>query len=41
MARRSKWAERRPIPSCQTGVLHAFGPGYLHAPDKVLEFRGS
>ena len=28
-------------PSCELGVLHAFGPGYLHAPDHVLEFRGS
>ena len=41
MAPRKSWAERRPIPSCQVGVLHAFGPGYLHAPDHVLEFRGS
>jgi CRISP-associated protein Cas1 len=41
MPRRNTWAERRPIPSCQVGVLHAFGPGYLHAPDHVLEFRGS
>jgi CRISPR-associated protein Cas1 len=23
------------------GVLHAFGPGYLHAPNHMLEFRGS
>ena len=41
MAPRKNWVERRPIPSCQVGVLHAFGPGYLHAPDHVLEFRGS
>jgi CRISP-associated protein Cas1 len=39
--KRSTWAERRPIPSCQLGVLHAFGPGYLHAPDHVLEFKGT
>jgi hypothetical protein len=42
MPRRKKtWAERRPISSCELGVLHAFGPGYLHAPNHLLEFRGS
>ena len=42
MARNNKtWAKRRPIPFCQVGVLHAFGPGYLHAPNHVLEFQGS
>ncbi len=40
--RRSKsWAERRPISCCELGVLHAFGPGYLHAPNHLLEFKGS
>lgn len=36
-----RWAERRPTPVCELGVLHAFGPGYLHAPNKTLEFRGT
>lgn len=39
--RKTAWAERRPISSCQLGVLHAFGPGYLHAPNHMLEFKGS
>jgi CRISPR-associated protein Cas1 len=49
MARRSKtdakskgpWAERRPVPCCQLGVLHAFGPGVLHATNHQLQFNGS
>jgi CRISPR-associated protein Cas1 len=41
MAASNTWTERRPTPVCQLGVLHAFGPGYLHAPNKMLEFRGS
>ena len=41
MARRKTWTERRPLSSCEVGVLHAFGPGYLHAPNHILEFRGS
>jgi CRISPR-associated protein Cas1 len=41
MTAKKPWKERRPIPVCQLGVLHAFGPGYLHAPNKMLEFQGS
>lgn len=39
-AKQSTWTKRRPIPSCHVGVLHAFGPGFLHAPNRILEFRG-
>ncbi len=39
--KRSSWVERRPVPSCQLGVLHAFGPGRLQASNHMLEFKGS
>src|SRR4051812_27563522 len=41
MARPRNWVERRPVPCCQLGVLHLFGPGFLHSPNRMLEFRGS
>lgn len=41
MARRTSWLARRPVPACELGVLHAFGPGSLHSPNKQLEFHGS
>ncbi|MBC7819745.1 MAG: CRISPR-associated endonuclease Cas1 [Planctomycetaceae bacterium] len=41
MPRRKTWANRRPLSRCEVGTLHAFGPGYLHAPNHMLEFRGS
>jgi CRISPR-associated protein Cas1 len=41
MARKKTWLDRRPVASCQLGVLHAFGPGALHAPNHMLEFKGS
>lgn len=34
------WAHRRPVPTFDVGILHAFGPGFLHAPNRMLEFRG-
>lgn len=39
--RHKKRAPARPVTCCQLGVLHAFGPGFLHAPNKLLEFKGS
>jgi CRISP-associated protein Cas1 len=41
MPRKKTWLDRRPIASCQLGVLHAFGPGAVQAPNHMLEFRGS
>jgi len=41
MPRKKTWLDRRPISSCQLGVLHAFGPGALQAPNHMLEFKGS
>jgi CRISP-associated protein Cas1 len=41
MPRKKTWLQRRPIASCQLGVLHAFGPGALQAPNHMLEFQGS
>jgi len=41
MAKRKAWLARRPIPTCELGILHAFGPGVLHAPNKLLMFAGS
>jgi CRISP-associated protein Cas1 len=38
---KTKWADRRPVPCCELGVLHAFGPGYLHATNHQLQFTGS
>jgi CRISPR-associated protein Cas1 len=39
--KRETWIDRRPIPWCQVGVLHAFGPGRLQSLNSVLEFKGS
>ncbi len=39
--KRQTWIERRPTPTYQLGVLHAFGPGRLQASNHMLEFKGS
>ena len=39
--KKKKQSPRQHVTSCHLGVLHAFGPGYLHAPNRMLEFKGS
>ncbi len=35
------WAARRPVPCCELGVLHAFGPGVLFSTNHQLQFVSS
>ncbi|TWT63724.1 CRISPR-associated endonuclease Cas1 [Rubinisphaera italica] len=38
---KAKVQKPAPIPCCEVGVLHLFGPGVVFAPNRMIEFRGT